>query len=212
MKTFYNKIKINNVSILKCLIIINIILALFLTIFPIKTSVYSDNIKGRELYPSEKINNKRTYSQIFNCDVNYLNAIGIKLSTYEIQNKTGKINVSLKDESGKTIHTENINLKDVKDNDIYTIYFEKIKKSKNKNFIVDINYETYITGNSIAYWYTTQDLNKKIKINNKEKDQEMYIVFNGQSKDYSYVWYPLLMINILYAILIVLKGETHEKN
>lgn len=198
-------------SVLNLLIFLTVMLTIFLLIKPIKIESTNSNANGRSFIPTDIILNNTTYSQKVKCNIDNLKAIGIKLSTYTIKNKNGKLKITIKDGENTKIYDDYIFLKDVVDNDILYLYIDEIKKSKGKTFNIIFEYEDYNKGNTLSYWYTKDDIKSNLKINNYKVEEEMLISFLGKNPDCFMAWYPALLSMVLYVILVLIEGDNNEK-
>jgi len=198
-------------NILRLLIVLNLILVVIYLIYPVKIEYSVDNTESRTFLPSEKMKSGNIYTQKILSTVSNFNSIGIKFSTYLVNNKTGKINIKMFNQNKETIFNKNIKLKDIKDNEIDYITFPSIKKSKGKEYELYIDCQEYNNDNSLAYWFTTENITKDMTINNNIIEQEIYVVIKGKKADYFIVWYPAFLSFVLYGMLILIEGEKNEK-
>ena len=185
----------------KLLITVLSLIVIILIVFPKKVDSYKWS--GKDDFAAEIIKEDKIYSQEFVSNVNKLSEIGIRFSTYQVNNKNGKLNIKVVDEKKKNIYK-------LEDNKIFYIKFNEINNSKNKKYTIEFKYSDYNDGNSLTYW-AFNDSNKKMKINGKNTNYSLNFSTKGKALDYSLVWYPIVIIVILSLIKCADEVDKNEK-
>ncbi len=183
------------------------LLIIVLLVFPIKHSSTIYSFNNSEVFPSKIIRDKKEYSQDISCPSNEINMIGMKLSTYNVINEEGSIFIKVSNKSTGESVTKTVDLSELTDNNTFYIDLNKDMCKKNAVLNVTFGYDKYVDGNSLAYWFRNTDINKKLKVDGKEVEQEISFVFIGKKKDRSYIWYPLVALTTVGIYYCIRKEE-----
>ena len=185
------------------------LLLLISILFPMQKNYYSDNMNGRQIFPDAIMENKKMYAQEFKCNINNLNGVGIKFSTYNIENKNGKIKIVLTDlNNNNVIFNKKVNLNNIIDNDIYYISFKEQKGVLNNTYKLELYYDEF-EDNSLTYWYSNENVNYNL---NYSENKEMYLIYKGYKNSYNIIWYILILQLFLYCYKICKENENEKES
>lgn len=202
MKTYNLRLKKTTVVYLVLLVFLIIFF-----VFPLNNRVGVSSVDGT-LYPSQVITKDEKISQEFYANVDNLNEIDIKFSTYNVVNKDGSILVKLTDDKENVLFSKEVSLYELKDNESFVMKFEKIKHSKNKKYTINIEYTDYHKGNSLAYWYENKLTGDNLlKVNNREIERSLYFEEYGTKKNYYLLFYLAFAFVINMIVSVVNKEE-----
>lgn len=185
------------------IILISILFIVFYFICGVKitTQVY---ISNNTAYPTEIIKNQTKYTQYFKCNIDDLNEIGIKFSTYMKNNKNGYIRINLYDENDLLIKSSEIKVENIKDNQFVYMGFDKIKDSINKKYKVEFFYEKYNEDITISYWETQADEENYLKVNDDKTNSSIQLILTGEKNDYTVLYYPIIAILICLIVFTII--------
>lgn len=197
-------------TILYVILILLLVGAFLLFVFPQKSEVTATNTGTDNLYPSEKMNFKNSYSQELKCDYDNTRKLSTKFSTYLVENKSGSILFSVINKNTNYNETRTINLTDLKDNGIYYYESKEVICNKDENIAVTMKFNEYSKNNSLAYWYSSSDDNS-LKINDNSTDRKLSITTYGSKNEYTNLWFPIMFIFLDIMALIMEDNKDDEK-
>lgn len=190
-------------KIIYSVIFLSILFILFCIVFGVKITK-EKNLLDTSNWPSESMQNGIKYTQYFKSNVDDLSGIGIKFSTYRNENKNGSLVINLYDQNDNLIKYSKTNVEDVKDNQVMYIEFDKIKKSKNQNFKIEIYFEEYNENIVLVSWNTKADEDNFLAYDDVKTDSSIDLVLTGKVRDNTVLIYPLLVLLICLIWLVII--------
>ena len=195
---------------LTLVIVISILFILILVFSPLKKETNNINTGTDEVIPYEKMKNNETYSQKIKCTLESTKKLSLKFSTFGAKNDKGILNLKLYSEDGNLIKNNDVTLSDIDDNSYYNIVSNEALCQKNEYVILDMSYSEYYKNNSLTFWFTYDNIDEALKINDKSTDKKLQVITYGKKKSYNLLWYPIMAILISLSGLVI-EGGSYEK-
>lgn len=186
---------------------------IFLTIyhlfFPVK--VYQNTSNGGPRTAVE-IKEDDVLEEYFTTDLIGINRIGIRFSTYQYKNTHGKISITLYG-NDKVIKTQKINLKNIDDNQMIYLNFNKQNNSNKIKYKIQIKYEEYYEDIKLATWLGLVGTdNNYVLINGNKEKYSLYYTIKGKGKVNDFILYDLLVLSILIVVYSCCGGDYEKHN
>lgn len=186
--------KKNKHILLYCLILIDIICAIILILFPAQEKNNFFHIdESKKQYV---LNYKDEFIEEFISKVDYMNAISVLMNNNDHQKKC-YVKLFLLDSKNKIVSEKRINSQDVFDGEYQELIFKQQAKSKNTIYKLKIYNGC---DDNISLWFYDND-NENLLYNNTKTKKSIYFIENGLKKTYTYLWYPIMVLLICSLII-----------
>ena len=186
---------------------IYIIIGMILLAFCLFYKTNENVIEGKnEIVAVDFFKENMTIEKQFIPQQNVLNSLGIRFATYNQSNNKGIINIRiLAKENKEEIYNQDIDIKDIIDNNYYFLYFDNQILLKNKSYKIVIHVKEISKDSKIGIWGYFSNENKLI-INGKEKQTDYSITYKTRKHDYQMLLYLFFYVNVI-AIIEVIKEK-----
>lgn len=149
----------------------------------------------------------------FICKSDSINQVDIVFSTFAKSNKTGYINISLLDSNQNIIKETSVGIKNLKDNELFSIKFDEIKDSKGKTFYIKIICENCTEETSLTSWYSNSSNSGEYTIvDGKRLEKVLSITTFGREKNYAYIIFPILLLVLSSTLKSLEQNEKNHRN
>lgn len=190
---------IKRLTIFNYIEILLIIITILLFVMPIKNDKTINIYNGST--PFGYFEEKTVIEAPFISTIDDLDKIGIPFSTFSANNNYGKIKIEIMDDNDKLIHSQILNVEDIKDNSTVILNFDMQKNVKGKIFKTIISTYTYDERMALTVWLNeATDENLYIKKEQNVVYKSLSVDMGGEVKNKFYAWYPLLLLFVIFTL------------